>query len=124
MKSMYWFSVLDGIDTIGVIASVIIALALVILFVAFIVNLVEYDNDTETLTVLKRILLKLFISFGVAVIVTIFAPSKEDMYMIYGVGGTLDYLKENPDENKLPDKTLECLNVAMDEYINKNKSEE
>ena len=121
---MYWFSVLDGIDTIGVIASVIIALALVILFVAFIVNLVEYDNDTETLTVLKRILLKLFISFGVAVIVTIFAPSKEDMYMIYGVGGTLDYLKENPDENKLPDKTLECLNVAMDEYINKNKSEE
>jgi FtsH-binding integral membrane protein len=124
MKSMYWFSVLDGIDTIGVIASVIIALALVILFVAFIVNLVEYDNDTETLTALKRILLKLSISIGVAVIVAIFVPSKEDMYMIYGVGGTLDYLKEHPDENKLPDKTLECLNVAMDEYINKNKSEE
>lgn len=44
------------------------------------------------------------------------------MYMIYGVGGTIDYLKDNETAKQLPDKVI----VALDKYIdslNEDKEE-
>lgn len=37
------------------------------------------------------------------VVMAIFIPSQKNLLIIYGVGGTIDYLKENKDANKIPD---------------------
>ena len=43
-----------------------------------------------------------------------FIPSTEQLYMIYGVGGTIDYLKENPTAKELPDKCIKALDTWVD----------
>jgi hypothetical protein len=40
-------------------------------------------------------------------------PSKKDMLLIYGVGGTIDYIKNNDTAKQLPDKVV----IALDKYF-------
>ena len=46
----------------------------------------------------------------VAAIFAVFIPSKKDMYMIVGVGTTIDYVQKNETARQLPDKCIEALN--------------
>jgi hypothetical protein len=39
----------------------------------------------------------------------IFTPSQRDAYLIWGLGGTIDYLRENPTANQIPDKCIKLL---------------
>ena len=124
MNTLYWFGVLGGFATTFCAQAIILGVIFIIAFVAFIVLYVDEGKDDESTLPIKRMLWKIFIPLCITIMAGIFIPSKEDMYMIYGVGGTLDYLKENPEAGKLPDKTIEFLNVAMDEYIKDHKDEE
>ena len=45
--------------------------------------------------------------------VRIFVPTTEEAFIIYGVGGTIDYVKSNPTTKQLPDK---CINV-LDKWV-------
>jgi hypothetical protein len=42
--------------------------------------------------------------------------------MIYGVGGTIDYIKSNDKAKKLPDKCIEALDKYLDN-INKEEKD-
>ena len=44
----------------------------------------------------------------------IFIPDKKTLYVIYDIGGTLDYLKENKTAKQIPDKAI----LALDKYLN------
>lgn len=41
--------------------------------------------------------------------------------MIYGVGSTIDYIKENPTAKQLPDKCVKILDKWVDEQLQKEK---
>ena len=56
-------------------------------------------------------------------LIGIFIPSERQMYLIYGVGGTLDYLKENPTAQQLPDKYIKVLDKIADDYLTEEKGE-
>ena len=49
----------------------------------------------------------------VGVLGLIFIPTKNEVLLIYGVGGTIDYLKENETASQIPDK---CIN-ALDKWV-------
>lgn len=49
--------------------------------------------------------------------VAVFTLSTKSMYMIYGVGGTIDYLKENETAKQLPDKVVMALDKWVDSQI-------
>ena len=53
------------------------------------------------------------ITFIIGLILWIFIPTQKEAFLIYGVGGTIDYLKQNPTAKQLPDK---CIN-ALDKWI-------
>ena len=120
MKNLYWFSVLDGFKCVCITAMIILIITVVVLLITYIVMIAENENDSIR-TKIGKMTFKMFAALCVTSLFVIFVPSKEDMYVIYGVGKTLDYLKENPDAKKLPDKTVEFLNVVMDEYIDEHK---
>lgn len=40
--------------------------------------------------------------------------------MIYGVGGTIDYIKENHTAKQLPDKYIKILNKWTDKQLKEN----
>jgi len=120
MKNLYWFSVLDGFKCVSITAMIILIVTVVVLLITYIVMVAENENDSIR-TKIGKMTFKMFAALCVTSLFVIFVPSKEDMYVIYGVGKTLDYLKENPDAKNLPDKTVEFLNVVMDEYIDEHK---
>lgn len=51
------------------------------------------------------------------VLLTIMIPSKKELYLIYGVGGTIEYLKSNPNAKELPDKCIKALERWADDNI-------
>ena len=48
-------------------------------------------------------------------------PSQKNLLIIYGVGGTIDYLKENKDANKIPDKCVKALDKYLDDALKEDK---
>ena len=47
----------------------------------------------------------------------------KEMLLIYGVGGTIDYIKSNDTAKELPDKAVKALDKYLDE-ISKDKQDE
>lgn len=58
------------------------------------------------------------------VVMAIFIPSKKNLLIIYGVGGTIDYLKENKDANKIPDKCVKALDKYLDDALKEDKDKD
>ena len=76
-----------------------------------------YDAD-EIDTIIGRKVKKITISSLIVgfimLMITIFIPSKQDMYLIYGAGNVIDYCQDNPKVKELPDKAVEALNTWLD----------
>lgn len=45
-------------------------------------------------------------------------------FLFLGVGGTIDYLKENKDANKIPDKCVKALDKYLDDALTEDKDKE
>ena len=43
--------------------------------------------------------------------------------MIYGIGGTIDYIKSNDTAKQIPDKCINALDKFIDEYVNEDNNE-
>lgn len=50
-------------------------------------------------------------------IALVLTPSTKDAFMIWGVGGTIDYIKSNETAKQLPDKCIQALDKFVDEYM-------
>lgn len=48
-----------------------------------------------------------------------FTPSTRKAYKIVGIGGTIDYLKDNNTAKKLPDKCIKALDMLLEKQIDK-----
>lgn len=51
---------------------------------------------------------------SISVLGIIFIPTKQDMFLIYGVGTTLDYLQDNEKVLQLPDKCVDALDAWVE----------
>lgn len=56
----------------------------------------------------------------IPILMTAFIPSKEQLYVIYGVGTVIDYAKGSKEVQKLPDNAVKALNMWL-ENVNKEK---
>ena len=64
----------------------------------------------------------------VLTVINIFIPTKNDALLIYGVGGTIDYVKPNKTAKQLPDKCIKALdkwveNLTKEENYKENDNE-
>ena len=57
----------------------------------------------------------------IASLINFFIPTTNEALMIYGIGGTIDYVKSNETAKQLPDKYIKALDKYLD---NINKEEE
>lgn len=116
METMYWIDVLGKISTVTAILAAVSALFTCILLYAYI----DLNGDKSAKIWAKRS----FVAFATFLLIAIFTPSEKSLYMIYGVGGAIDYLKENDVARQLPDKVIIALDKWVDAQIedeNKNK---
>lgn len=118
METIYWIQRLGALNTLC-------ACVLVLCFIAIVALLiyrnVELDSDyspdkTKIVGVWKNVRIFTIIA-AVCALGCVFVPTTKEMYMIYGVGGTIDYLKENETAKQLPDKVVMALDKWVDSQI-------
>lgn len=121
MSELYWLGVLGKLRSFGV---VIVALSvLAMLFLAFILvttTLEGYDKPPICLKLLKLSAVSTLIGF----LMCVFIPSTKSLLIIYGVGGTIDYVKENKVANKIPDKCIKALDKYLDDALKEDKDKD
>lgn len=127
MFEIYW---LTRVDTLNTLFGWMIAIPVVvgiIMFIVFLISMEDIRNeevDENWLSFKKyckkfrNVLLPVFIA---GILGTGFCPTKNDMLLIYGVGGSIDYLRNNPTAQKLPDKCIEALDAWVDELFPEKK---
>lgn len=118
MSILYWITILDNLKGL---CMLICALSLMLSAVCFLLNLFYAEEIKEGDTTFS------YKSFNksknwaytlliISTLVVTFVPSKRELYIIYGVGGTIDYLKENPTAKELPDKCIKALDIWIDSF--------
>lgn len=118
MSEIYWISRLDYICNLFIVLSIIFGTIVVVGGFILVVS-DRSDNDYPTiLKIVKRSILIL----GFSLLGVIFLPNTKQAYMIWGLGGTIDYIKSNETVQKLPDKTIQCLDKFLDKYLNEEDS--
>ena len=119
MNDLYWITVLGNLSTMTSVISFCSACLFTVAIIAYVTAYCEDYNNSQILKWKKVLISFLFttILFGS---ISCFTPTTKELYMIYGVGGTIDYLKENPKTQEIPDK---CIN-AIDKWLDMQLQEE
>jgi glucose uptake protein GlcU len=120
MNEIYW---LTRLDDVKLLIGFIIGFAVVVLVFgigAMMFNDDQHNDDEKhmyntgkKITIISSIILFVF-SIG-----TCFIPNTNEAYMIYGLGGTIDYIKSNEVAKQLPDKCI----IALDKYLEEANKE-
>lgn len=121
MSELYWLGVLGNLHNISVALAVLAAFA--ILAVGFWL-LMSYDVGDEPSPSIKKVFKYSIFTFVFGTFIAIFIPSPKNILIIYGVGGTIDYLKENKDAHKIPDKCIKALDKYLDDALTEDKDKE
>ena len=118
MSEIYWITRMDGVNTFLTICEVVISLA----FVWCAVTALFADGSEQRMSAVKDL-----IRTGVVALIVgfmlVFIPTTKEMLLIYGVGGTIDYIKCNDTAKGLPDKAIKALDKYLDE-LSKDKQDE
>lgn len=124
MNELYWIGRCAAVNEI---AGAVIISALVILviicFMVFVGFLVDVSPD-EILPTAWKWIKRLTVIGSVAAIFYIFVPSQKEMYLILGIGGTIDYLQSNEKAGQIPDKCLDAIDAWVDALVEDEKSKE
>lgn len=128
MNELYWITRLDAIDTIFTTVMVVGLIAVAIYSIVYYVNngQVIYENSRGressaeeyrgyANTCLKGLRYSIPITL-ISIILFILTPTTKQALFIYGVGGTIDYIKENPTAQKLPNKCIKALDKWVDSF--------
>lgn len=115
MKEIYWLTVLGNVSDVCTIinVSVLICIIAVTILSPFLIE--GYSDLCYTAQELLKKCCKVALCLGAAcLIAAVFVPSKKDLMAIYGIGGTIDYIKSNEKAKELPDKVVEALYKYLD----------
>jgi len=123
MTEIYWITRLDAIcgflTTIAVISLIILTLTSVFAICnKFGVNNYEeggeYRNSCmEDFKMYLKYSKRCAIVVIVSCLINFFIPTTNQALLIYGVGGTIDYIKSNDTVKQLPDKCI----IALDKWV-------
>ena len=119
MEELYWITRLNGV--------IALLICLGGFFASFAIYCLcyyyeyEYGNKYDKPKHLKKSFIYSLLSLAVFVI-AIFIPTEKDMLMIYGVGGTIDYIKTNETAKEIPDKCIKAIDLFLEQYTIDNKN--
>lgn len=136
MNEIYWITRLDTICNFLTAVAVVCFLISTVTCVFAMYNRFEADDYEEggkyynccmqkfkmSLSYFKRFI---FVTI-IACLINLFIPTTNEALMIYGIGGTIDYIKSNETAKQLPDKYIKALdkwvgNLNEEKQENKQK---
>jgi hypothetical protein len=120
MKEIYWLQVIGNAGEITTGVFIFAIFASVLLTLAFLIYDVYDEEQERQYKLIKRSMKYAFITLFIAAIGTVFIPSNKQMLAIYGIGGTIDYIKSNDKAKELPDKVVDALTKYL-ETVGENR---
>lgn len=115
MNEIYWITRLDSINTVLCIIVVILCIILAACFISYLLSYIDCEEDLKKQS--STLIRKTIVPLVVSLLLFIFIPTKKDALLIWGVGGTIDYIKSNDTAKQLPDKCIQALDKFVDEYM-------
>lgn len=119
MTEIYW---LQRLGNIGFCFNVVFWFCIIIAFLILAGGIIEgfkpFRDKSFIHMVKKFAMVFAFFTAG-----AIFIPTQKDIMAIYGLGGTIDYIKSNDKAKELPDKVVDALTRYVD-HIEKKEGEE
>jgi hypothetical protein len=114
MKELYFITLIGNLN---VAAWVIFS---ILCFAAFVIGIAYFMDDIDD-ELLKKISKPMIIVSAICLLLGILLPTKQDSYIIYGIGSVVDYIQDNDEARQLPDKTVKMLNALADKYTEETK---
>lgn len=122
MNEFYWLTRLDGICVFMNVMLIISAIASVAFAVAYFLE--SMGEDEEYMSNIPGKMLKIFIPiFLLSAVARVFIPSTNEALMIWGIGGTIDYIKGNEKIKQIPDKCIDALDMWVNRLTEKEKED-
>lgn len=126
MNEIYWITRFNSLHYLGV-AMFFISLIIFVIFWLISITTDDWtgkDCCTEKQKhKLRRSANYSIITFLIGLLLWVFVPTQKEALLIYGVGGTIDYLKDNPTAKQLPDKCVKALDKWVDSWNTKEKKD-
>ena len=132
MNEIYWITRLDAICNFLTAVSVVSFLISAIMAVFAMCNRFEANDYEEGGKYYNCYMqkFKMFLSYFkrfifvtiIACLINFFIPTTNEALMVYGIGGTIDYIKSNETAKQLPDKCIKALDKWV-ENLNEEKQE-
>lgn len=123
MNELYWITRVGGINTCFIIFLIFTSTLLIWAIINYIILINDSyptEQDLRNLAKTKKWIVKAVICFSISLLGVLFTPTTQEMYLIYGLGGTIDYIKSNDKAKQLPDKCIDALDKYI-ESLNKEK---
>ena len=114
MSELYWITRCDPIGTAALVFLIISTICLGVLILGYVAY--SEDADKNGINMTKKLFKIVIPVFTISLLIEIFIPTTKEALTIYGVGGTVDYLKANPTARKLPDKCINALDKWVDSF--------
>lgn len=119
MTEIYWLTRLESIHTFCEIMLAFIGVFLVIAAISYMSGM-DFGGEETIGKIKKGVKISLVLVFFLTM-VKLFVPTTNEALMIYGVGGTIDYIKTNPTAKELPDKCMKALDKWMEDMNGETK---
>lgn len=128
MNEIYWITRLDLISGWLTGFAVTAGLVTFISIIVYLINRSNYEtyekeSDKRWTEFSSKVFKTSFPCFFLFVTSSILTPTTKEALLIFGVGGTIDYIKSNETINQLPDKCVKALDAWVDS-ITENESKD
>ena len=134
MNEIYWITRLDTICNFLTTISILSFVISVVIFAFAMYNRFAVDDYEEGgeyyncymqrfkifLKYFKRSILVIIVSC----VINVFIPTTNQALFIYGVGGTVDYIKSNDTAKQIPDKCVKALDKYLDNLTKEENQKE
>ena len=131
MSEIYWITRLDAICNFLSAVAVVCFMISVVTGIFAMCNKFEADDYEDCGKYYNCYMqkFKMFLSYFkrfifvtiIACLINFFIPTTNETLMIYGIGGTIDYIKSNETAKQLPDKYIKALDKWADNINEENK---
>ena len=132
MNEIYWITRLDAICKFLTTIAVVCFMISVVTGIFAMNNRFEADDYEEGGKYYNCYMqkFKMFLSYFkrfifvtiIACLINLFIPTTNEALMVYGIGGTIDYIESNETAKQLPDKCIKALDKCVDN-LNEEKQE-
>jgi NADH:ubiquinone oxidoreductase subunit 2 (subunit N) len=122
MTEIYWLQVIGNLGCLSKWALVVTIIALIVLTIGYCSFEVYDDDDRAKQAAIVKWLRRSAVGIAISVVGVVFIPDDRELMAIYGIGGTIDYIKSNNKAKELPDKVVDALTKYL-ETINEKKKD-